>query len=131
MFKSKTFKLKLASYKIDLKTFVHILQLGFSSFLTQISIVIVSIVSMKMLAKYGAESKYGVNDTQAIFGIVMKGFTIVVNISVSIADGAQPIVGYNYEAKRYDRVKELLRLIILSNIVVGVISTIVLQCFPS
>lgn len=130
LFKSKTFKLKLASFKIDLKTFVHILQLGFSSFLTQISIVIVSIVSMNMLAKYGANSKYGVNDPQAIFGIVMKVFTIVVNISVGIAAGAQPILGYNYGAKRYDRVKELLRLIILSNIVVGGIATTVLQCFP-
>lgn len=40
---------------------------------------------MNMLAKYGAKSKYGVNDTQTIFGIVMKVFNIVVNISVGIA----------------------------------------------
>lgn len=130
LFKSKTFKLKLDSFKIDMNALKHICQLGFSSFLTQISIVIVSIVSMNMLAKYGADSKYGVNDPQAIFGIVMKVFTIVVNISVGIAAGAQPIIGYNFGAKRFDRVKELLRLILISNLIVGVVATIILECFP-
>ena len=130
LFKSKTFKLKLDSFKIDLHALKHICQLGFSSFLTQISIVIVSIVSMNMLAKYGVDSKYGVNDPQAIFGIVMKVFTIVVNISVGIAAGAQPIIGYNFGAKRFDRVKELLKLILISNLIVGVVATIILECFP-
>ena len=130
LFKPKTFKLKLSSFKINGKDILHILQLGFSSFLTQISIVIVSIVSMNMLAIYGANSEYGVNDPQAIFGIVMKVFSIVVNISVGIAAGAQPIIGYNFGAKRFDRVKQLLKLIIISNIIVGIIATIVLECFP-
>ncbi len=130
LFKSKTFKLKLNSFKIDFAAMKHICQLGFSSFLTQISIVIVSIVSMNMLAKYGAESKYGVNDPQAIFGIVMKVFTIVVNISVGIAAGAQPIIGYNFGAKRFDRVKEILKLILISNLIVGIVATIILECFP-
>jgi Na+-driven multidrug efflux pump len=85
---------------------------------------------MNELAKYGANSKYGVNDPQAIFGIVMKVFTIVVNISVGIASGAQPIIGYNYGAKRYDRVKQLLNLIIISNIIVGAIATLLFQLFP-
>lgn len=130
LFKSKTFKLKLDSFKIDMNALKHICQLGFSSFLTQISIVIVSIVSMNMLAKYGADSKYGVNDPQAIFGIVMKVFTIVVNISVGIAAGAQPIIGFNFGAKRFDRVKELLKLILISNLIVGIVATIILECFP-
>jgi len=130
LFKTKTFKLKLNSFKFNLNDLLKILQLGFSSFLTQASIVIVSIVSMNMLAKYGVDSKYGVNDPQAIFGIVMKVFTIVVNISVGIAAGAQPIVGYNYGAKKYTRVKELLNLILLSNLIVGVIATILFQTIP-
>jgi putative MATE family efflux protein len=127
---TKTFKLKLNSFIYNNKDLIHILQLGLSSFLTQVSIVILSIVSMNELAKYGANSKYGVNDPQAIFGIVMKVFTIVVNISVGIASGAQPIIGYNYGAKRYDRVKQLLNLIIISNIIVGAIATLLFQLFP-
>lgn len=127
---TKTFKITSASLKFDFKDLLHILQLGLSSFLTQFSIVILSIVSMNMLAKYGASSKYGVNDPQAIFGIVMKVFSIVVNISVGIAAGAQPIIGYNYGAKRFDRVKELLNLILISNVIVGVVFTILFQLLP-
>ncbi len=130
LFKPKTFKLNLSSFKIDLKSITHIVKLGFSSFLTQISIVIVSIVSMNLLAKYGLESKYGADDPQAIFGIVMKIFTIAVNISVGIAAGAQPIIGYNYGAKRFDRVKKLLYLIIVSNVIIGVIFTILFETIP-
>jgi len=130
LIKPKTFKLELSSFKIDFKALSHIAKLGFSSFLTQISIVIVSIVSMNLLAKYGLESKYGAEDPQAIFGIVMKIFTIAVNISVGIAAGAQPIIGYNYGAKKFGRVKELLRHILISNLIIGIIFTILFETIP-
>lgn len=68
----------------------------------------ITIVSMNMLAKYGAQSKYGANDPQAIIGMVMKVFTIAVNLAVGISAGCQPIFGFNYGAGRYDRVRKLL-----------------------
>ena len=55
---------------------------------------------MNTLARYGKNSIYGVNDPQAIVGVVMKVFTIVINIVVGIAAGAQPVIGYNYGAKK-------------------------------
>lgn len=131
IFKAKTFKLTLSSLKIDLNCLLNSLKLGISSFLTQISIVIISVTSMNMLAIYGAQSKYGINDTQAIIGVVMKVFTIVVNIAVGIAAGAQPIVGFNYGAGQIKRVKELLRHVLVSTVVVGVIATILFQTIPS
>lgn len=85
---------------------------------------------MNMLAKYGAMSKYGANDPQAIVGVVMKVFTIVINIAVGIAAGGQPIVGYNYGAGKIKRVKELLGLILVSNIILGIIATLIFQLFP-
>jgi Na+-driven multidrug efflux pump len=109
---------------------LNVLKLGFSSFLTQASIVIVSIVSMNMLAKYGMQSKYGSDDPQAIMGIVMKVFTIVINIAVGIAAGAQPIIGYNYGAKYYSRVKKLLSLILILNLILGVIATLLFELLP-
>ena len=130
LFKSKTFRLKLNSFIPELKSLSFILKFGFSSFLTQISIVIVSIVSMNLLAKYGLKSEYGAEDPQAIFGIVMKVFTIAVNISVGIAAGAQPIIGYNYGAQRYDRVKKILSLILISNLIVGIIATLLFEFVP-
>ena len=67
---------------------------------------------MNTLARYGKDSIYRVNDPQAIVGVVMKVFTIVINIVVGIAAGAQPVIGYNYGAKKYDRVKQGTSLII-------------------
>lgn len=129
-FKTKTFKLKLKDFKISFSALINVSKLGISSFLTQIAIVIISIVSMNMLALYGAKSKYGINDPQAIIGVVMKVFTIVVNIAVGIASGAQPIVGYNYGAGQIKRVKEILKLVLVSTFIVGVIATLLFELIP-
>lgn len=131
MFRTKTFKLKLGDLKIRANGLLKSLKLGLSSFLTQISIVIISVVSMNQLATYGMDSKYGVNDPQAIVGIVMKVFSIVINIAVGIAAGAQPIVGYNYGAGRIDRVKQTYKLIIISNLIIGAAATVLLQTMPA
>ncbi len=130
LFKPKTFKLKLSDFVPNFRLLWRVLVAGFSSFLTQISIVIISIVSMNMLAKYGAMSKYGANDPQAIIGVVMKVFTIFVNIAVGIAAGAQPIIGYNFGAKNYKRVKETYLYVLISTICVGVVATILFQTIP-
>lgn len=129
-FMTKTFKLKLKDFKISISSLLNVSKLGVSSFLTQIAIVIISVVSMNMLAVYGAQSKYGINDPQAIIGVVMKVFTIVVNIAVGIAAGSQPIVGYNYGAGQIKRVKELLKLVLCSTFVVGFIATILFELIP-
>ncbi len=127
LFRAKNFKLEITSFKPDLKLLLEGIKMGASSFLTQISIVIITVVSMNMLAKYGASSKYGINDPQAIIGVVMKLFTIVVNISVGISAGAQPIIGYNYGAGKNKRVKKLFFMIIGLNIILGLIATILFE----
>ncbi len=130
LFRSKTFRLTLKSPLIDFHALWETVKLGFSSFLTQISIVIISVVSMNMLAKYGAKSPYGINDPQAIVGVVMKIFTIVINIVVGIAAGAQPIFGYNYGAKKYHRVRKAYQIVILASAIVCLIATILFQTIP-
>ena len=131
LFKTKTFKLTLKSFIPDFKKLGSVLKLGLSSFLTQISIVIISVVSMNTLARYGRDSKYGVNDPQAIVGVVMKVFTIVINIVVGIAAGAQPVIGYNYGAKKYDRVKQGYFIVLISSTIVALIATILFQTIPT
>lgn len=86
---------------------------------------------MNMLAVYSAKLKYGINDPQAIVGIVMKVFSIVINIAVGIACGAQPVIGYNYGAKRYDRVKQCYKIVLISSIIVGLIATLLFETIPN
>ncbi len=130
-FRTKTFKLKFKSFIPDVKAFVPALQLGASSFITQMTIVIISLVCNIMLAKYGAISKYGVDIPIAIIGIESKVFTVVINLVVGIVLGCQPIISFNMGAKNYKRVKELYRKILLCTVVIGIASTLLFEVFPN
>ena len=129
-FKSKTFKLSLNSFKVDFSIFGNVVKLGVSTFITQMSIVIISLVCNIMLAKYGAMSKYGSDIPIAVIGICMKVFTIVINIVVGIILGAQPILGYNFGAKKYNRVKETFKIVMISTFIVGILSTVIFEVCP-
>ena len=130
IFRTKTFKLSWKSLIPDFKEFKGALQLGASSFITQMTIVIISLVCNIMLAKYGAMSKYGVDIPIAIIGIESKVFTVVINLVVGIVLGCQPIISYNMGAKKYDRVKELYRKILLCTVVIGLASTLLFELAP-
>jgi len=130
IFRTKTFKLSWESLIPDFKEFKGALQLGASSFITQMTIVIISLVCNIMLAKYGAMSKYGVDIPIAIIGIESKVFTVVINLVVGIVLGCQPIISYNMGAKKYDRVKELYRKILLCTVVIGLASTLLFELAP-
>ena len=129
-FRTKTFKLKLKSFLPDFKVFSGALQLGASSFITQMTIVIISLVCNILLAKYGAVSQYGVDIPIAIIGIESKVFPVVIILVVGIVLGCQPIISYNMGAKRYDRVKELYRKILLCTVVIGLASTLLFELAP-
>lgn len=128
--RTKTFKLSWSSFRINLGIFSNVIKLGVSTFITQMSIVVISLVCNIMLAKYGAKSKYGIDIPIAVIGICMKVFTIVINIVVGIILGAQPILGYNYGAKSYDRVKKTFKLVMISTFIVGVISMLIFELCP-
>lgn len=129
--RSKTFKISPASFKPDMRIVKRVAALGSSSFLTQLSIVVITVINNILLVKYGAKSIYGADIPLAAFVVIMKLFQIVLNIAIGIAAGAQPIVGYNYGAEKYDRVRELLKLIIKWTAVICVICTILFEAAPS
>ena len=129
-FRTKTFKLNLKSFIPNFKAFKGALQLGASSFITQMTIVIISLACNILLAKYGAMSQYGVDIPIAIIGIESKVFTVVINLVVGIVLGCQPIISYNMGAKNYDRVKELYKKILLCTAVIGLASTALFELAP-
>jgi len=129
-FKTKTFKLQKESFKPNFHVFSSVSKLGISTFITQISIVVMSLVCNIMLVKYGTLSKYGQDIPIAVIGIAMKVFTIVINIIVGLIVGGQPILGYNYGAKKYGRVKELFKIVSIITIIIGIIATLVFELCP-
>lgn len=129
-FRTKTFRLTLKSFLPDFKVFSNALKLGISSFITQMTIVIISLVCNVMLARYGAQSQYGVDIPIAVIGIESKVFTVVINLVVGIVLGCQPIIGYNLGANKYDRVRALYRNILMATIVIGILSTLLFELAP-
>lgn len=128
--RTQTFKLHFSSFKAEGRILGNLAKLGVSTLITQLSIVVISMVCNKMLAVYGANSEYGASDPLAIIGICMKVFTIVLSIAMGIIIGAQPILGYNIGAGKLDRVREGFRKCILATIVVGIIATIIFEFCP-
>lgn len=130
LFHTKSAKLKKSSFVVKKSLLSNIVPLGISSFLTQLSIVVIMGIMNTTLVKYGALSKYGADIPITVVGIVMKVFQIVIALVVGIAAGSQPIVGYNYGAKHYSRVKQIFKYMMISEIALGIIATICFEFFP-
>jgi Na+-driven multidrug efflux pump len=132
----KSVRLCSDSFKFRIGLMKKILPLGITSFLSQISIVFSMAAVLNMVTKYGAldpifgQEEYSQIPT-AIIGIVMKFFQIVISISVGLAAGCIPISGYNVGAKRFDRVKELMKLLLTAEFAVGFIATVLFLLFPN
>ncbi len=92
--------------KPKLKICTGIFTLGMSSFVTQMALFVVQIVMNNSLTYYGALSSFGSDIPLAALGIVMKVNQILMAFLIGISTGIQPIVGFNYGAKNYDRVKK-------------------------
>ncbi len=130
LFRTKTFRLTLKSFIPCFKPFFEAAKLGLSSFITQLTIVIISLVCNIMLAKYGATSQYGADIPIAVIGIESKVFTVVINIVVGIVLGCQPIISYNIGANKIDRVKKLYKANLICTVTVGVIATLLFELAP-
>jgi len=126
LFRAKTFKLKISDFVPNINLLGSVAKLGVSSFLTQISIVIISIINNNLILTLLPTD----NSAIGMLTIAFKVFGIVISIIVGIACGGQPIIGYNYGARRFDRVKQTLKYIMISTLIVGVVSTLVFVFLP-
>lgn len=130
LFRAKSFKIGAKSCAPDGRLLRQIMALGTSSFLTQLSIVVITVINNILLVEYGALSPYGRVIPLSAFVVIMKLFQIILNIAIGIAAGAQPIVGYNYGARLYSRVRELLKLILMYTAIVCIVATLLIELFP-
>lgn len=127
----KTIKISKECFKLNKDTCKKITTLGISSFIMQMSFVCVMTVENNLLGKYGLDSKFGAEIPITVLGIVMKISQILNSIIIGIAAGSQPIFGYNYGAKKYDRVKETLKLVLGSSVIISTIAFILFQTIPN
>lgn len=123
----KSVQLNKSSFAPCAKVSVNIVIFGLSSFITQFAITIVMALTNNLLAKYGAQSVYGAEIPLTATGIVMKVNQIMIAILLGIATGTQPIIGYNYGAKSYHRVKKALEISLIASEIVSVAALLTFQ----
>jgi len=128
--KFKTIQLNKEAIKLKLSIARKISALGISSLITQMSFVFVMAIENNLLAKYGMQSEYGSEIPITVLGIVMKISQILNSIILGLAVGSQPIFGYNYGARKFDRVKEALKIVLSTSVVISTIAFILFQTIP-
>lgn len=126
----KSVRFDTACFRPVWKTCKNILTFGISSFITQFAITIVMALTNNLLAMYGAASVYGSEIPLTATGIVMKVNQILISILVGIAVGAQPIIGFNYGAKNFMRVKKALDIALVVSEIISIIAFLIFQFAP-
>ena len=129
LFRFKTFRIDRSAFRMKVKTCTTVLSLGVSSFITQFAITIVMALTNNLLVSYGALSIYGSEIPMTATGIVMK-VKILISILVGIAVGAQPIIGFNYGAKDFTRVKKALDIALVASEIIAIIAFLIFQFAP-
>lgn len=130
-FHMKSFHFSCKMLGIRVNYLVRIMKLGLSNFINQMIMMIVNITLNNMLKTYGAISIYGEDIPLAVSGVVAKLNSIVSAFSVGLAQGCQPIWGFNLGAKNYDRVKETYKKALAAALGVGLVVFLAFQIFPT
>jgi putative MATE family efflux protein len=101
-----------------------ILSIGLSSFLLHTATSLVNVLMNHTLQNHGGDLAIGA------FGIITSFTSLIVMAIVGMAQGMQPIVGYNYGAGLYDRVKTTLKYCISIATIITTLGCIIALIFP-
>lgn len=103
IFGKTVLKIKMKDMKLNLINIKEMHKIGFAGFIIQVSPTVVTIVINNLIGIYGKESDF------AVYG-VMNAYIlyILTSFTNSFGFGLLPIASYNYGAKQFARVKEVL-----------------------
>jgi putative MATE family efflux protein len=117
-------KLSWPNIKPDWKIISLILSIGMAPFFMQLGSSAVNALFMNQLIKYGGDLAVGA------LGIIASVAQLLVMSMVAINMASQPIVGFNFGARNFDRVKLTVRYGIFAATGIGVFGWLIVQLFP-
>lgn len=126
----KSTKLKLSHLLLKFNVVNKITSLGIAPCFNQLAMMVVQVVMNKTLKYYGSISEYGESIPIACVGIISKVNMIFMSFIIGISQGLQPIVGFNYGAGNYKRVKESYKLAMSVGFGIAVVAFGMFQLFP-
>jgi len=117
-------RVKLHHLKPKIHIISEILTVGFASFARHVTGSVVAIVVNNSLRIFGGDMAL------IIVGIVHRVTMFVFMPLFGVVQGMQPIVGFNYGAKKLDRVKETLKLSLITTTVIATFGWLIIELFP-
>ncbi len=119
-----TLKVRRKNLKLHLPLVVKIITLGAAPFLMQMAASLLNAIMNKSLTLYGGDIAV------SGMGIVMSVTMLILMPIFGINQGAQPIIGYNYGALKFDRVKKTLKLAVIAATSIAFIGFVATRVFP-
>ena len=124
MQKESTVHFEGTIWKMKGRIVESIFAIGMSPFLMNVCACIIVIIINNSLQEHGGDMAIGA------YGIINRLLTLYVMIVLGLTMGMQPIVGYNFGAQKLNRVKQTLRLGILSGVVITSSGFLICELFP-
>jgi putative MATE family efflux protein len=121
---SSLLKLRLANLKVSRKLAWNIAAIGFAPFAMQLVASVLNAILTRQLQRYGGDLAI------AAMGILFSVNMLILMPVFGLNQGAQPLIGYNYGARRYDRVKRTLMLNIAAASVVVALGFLAVELAP-
>ena len=122
--------LEMSMLKPSSECLKAIISLGMASCINQIAMAVVQIVLNNILRYYGGLSVYGSDIPIACVGVISKVNQVFMAICIGITQGCQPIWGFNYGAKKYDRVRLAYRYSMIACTAIATVFFLCFQLFP-
>ncbi len=129
--KLRTLQMKRENMRLNGEMVRSVMTLGLSSFFTQFAALFMQIIMNQQTIKYGELSVYGADIPLTVFGIVNKVNGLMMSLIMGISTGSQPLFSFNYGAKKFLRVKRLVKTSMTVCVVIGFIGMLCLQSFPN
>jgi putative MATE family efflux protein len=131
MFSKKApFKLRLKWLRLKPKLVRDITALGSSSFLLQAANVVINVIVNSQLSGLGAGTPVGPDGALASIGVVNRIAMFTFFPVIGVAVGSSPLFGYNYGARKFDRVKRAYLVALLWTVVIGAIFFVLIRLIP-
>lgn len=117
-------KLRLQNLRLEKRLVMGIFSIGMSPFAIQLAGSVINIIANKALLTYGSD--YAVGAMSIMISIAMMFLMPVFGIN----QGSQPIIGFNYGAVKYDRVKSALYMSIGAATAISIVGAFAVQMSP-
>ncbi|MBR5614880.1 MAG: MATE family efflux transporter [Clostridia bacterium] len=130
--KKSSLRLNLKGFRPDFSLISKTMFLGLSPALVQFAMATVNIIYNNLLISYGnAELGAGSGDIAvSAFAVYNSAMTLAIMPIFGFNQGVQPIVGYNYGARKYDRVQKAMKYGVAAATVFVVIGFTIIHLFP-